>query len=212
MGLLAQTLLRDARAAGLQLEARGRRLVVIGPRAGLEALRARIDASCTALLEVLTGEAETLSREPRSWLPPSAARPARATRGAEEPLELVALPLGADPTRPPAGWTWLRTGPLAGCWLGPGWLLVADPAALERAGRGAAPPAGCACCGSPELVRVETGPEWLCPICHPPLGAIVERRPSATSPGGVELGTNAGYARPERTAHRGAGRTRGARP
>lgn len=212
--MLAQALLREAQAAGLQLEARGRRLVIIGPRAGLELLRARIGASCTALLELLIGEAEQGAGHVAA-LPcatPGAPAGHLVDRRAGESTEPVELPRGADPARPPAGWTWLRSGPLAGCWLGPGWLLVSDPAALERAGRGAAPPAGCACCGSPELVRVETGPEWLCPICHPPLAAIVERRPSATSPGGVELGTNAGYARPERAAHRGAGRTRGARP
>lgn len=101
-------LLDRARAAGLAAWIEGGRLALEGPEK-LEPL-AR---------ELLAAEAEVLADLAAE----------RARRAAEAPFAV--LPDGADPESPPAGWVYVRSGALAGCWVGPDGSLAPGPAPAE---------------------------------------------------------------------------------
>lgn len=95
------TLLARARAAGFAAWTERGRLALEGPEYE-EALA----------LELLASEAEVLR----------ALEAERERREAEAPFAL--LPAGADPDRPPTGWTFVRRGAMSGLWLGPDGALA----------------------------------------------------------------------------------------
>ena len=109
-------LLDRARSAGLAVSVEGGRLALEGPE-DLEALA----------LELLAAEAGVLAELEAE----------RARREAEAPLAL--LPDGADADRPPSGWTYLRSGALAGCWVGPDCELDCGRPSGEPGGAGKGP-------------------------------------------------------------------------
>lgn len=91
-----KALLQKARVAGLRIHVETDRLDLRGPR------------RLAPLVEELAGrKAEVLA----------ALGAESALRETEAPFAI--LPAGADAEHPPAGWTYLREGRLAGLWIGP---------------------------------------------------------------------------------------------
>jgi len=109
-------LIAEARAAGVEFALRdgGVRIRGVCP----PELRERLRGSRDEIREALHAELEA----------------ERARREAEAPFAL--LPDGADPDRPPAGWTYVRSGPLAGCWVGPDCELDSGRPSGEPGGAG----------------------------------------------------------------------------
>ena len=106
----AADLLAEARAIGLEVAGVGGRLRIRPAGTCPPELRARLLEHRDALLAYLRG-----------------------------PGPFAALPPGADPDRPPWGWYFVRSGPLAGCWIGPDGALAAH---REHGLRFAQPPVG----------------------------------------------------------------------
>lgn len=152
--MIAAELLAEARAAGVELTLGIRLQGVCSP--GLrDRLKAHEPALLVCLLAEAASRGSAEARA--GLFPGEACKGSSGTSGSSEgtqerpsgPLErrirpdegpmgtsggssvggspALVLPDDADPARPPGGWTYVGSGPLAGCWVGPNGELAPAP-------------------------------------------------------------------------------------